>query len=344
VKEEADLRLKIDSLTRKVEALSVSQSVNSTNFPPREGCSLCGNQMHKAQNCHSLSSFTENSMEKVNAFHDFRKQSGGPFSETYNPGWQNHPNFSWRENQPLNQGGFPNQAHNQYPPGFRAPPQNQFSSSSRSTPQFVAQPRQQSSLEESLKAFMQSTQQAIQEIRSSTQMNTQAISKLENQVGQLVTHVGEREKGKFPNQPVPNPKEQCGINNSSSSTHDQEHVQSITTLRSNRQIDNQVKTPEFEKTNTTQSSQDDHRHDMEKDNPKPISIPLPIQDPSSSQPIAASPTVKNFVPKAPFPQRLARPNKGAQYGDILELFTAERRYLLTHTIRIFKVSNGASLG
>jgi len=115
VKEEADLRLKIDSLTRKVEALSVSQSVNSTNFPPREGCSLCGNQMHKAQNCHSLSSFTENSMEKVNAFHDFRKQSGGPFSETYNPGWQNHPNFSWRENQPLNQGGFPNQANNQYP-------------------------------------------------------------------------------------------------------------------------------------------------------------------------------------------------------------------------------------
>jgi hypothetical protein len=58
---------------------------------------LCGNQMHKAQNCPSLSSFTENSMEQVNAFHDFRKQSGGPFSETYNPRWQNHPNFSWRE-------------------------------------------------------------------------------------------------------------------------------------------------------------------------------------------------------------------------------------------------------
>jgi hypothetical protein len=97
VKEEANLRLKIDSFARKVVALSVSRSVNSTNFPPREGCSSCGNQMHKAQNCPSLSSFTENSMEQVNAFHDFRKQSGGPFSETYNPRWQNHPNFSWRE-------------------------------------------------------------------------------------------------------------------------------------------------------------------------------------------------------------------------------------------------------
>jgi len=157
-------------------------------------------------------------------------------------------------------------------------------------------------------------------MRSSTQMNTQAISKLENQVGQLATHVGEREKGKFPSQPVPNPKGQYGINNSSSSTHDQEHVQSITILRSGRQIDNQVKTPEFEKTDTSESSQDDHRHDKEKENLTPISIHVPVQDPSSSQPIAANRTVKNFVPKAPFPQRLARANKGAQYGDILEIF------------------------
>ena len=53
---------------------------------------------------------------------------------------------------------------------------------------------------------MQSTSQAIQEMKSSTHLNTQAISKLENQVGQLATQVGEREKGKFPSQPIPNPK------------------------------------------------------------------------------------------------------------------------------------------
>jgi hypothetical protein len=86
VKEEANLRLKINSLTRKVEALSVSRSVNSTNFSPSEGCSLCGNQMHKARNCPYLSSFTESSVEQVNAFHHFRKQFGGPFLETYNLG------------------------------------------------------------------------------------------------------------------------------------------------------------------------------------------------------------------------------------------------------------------
>ena len=61
-------------------------------------------------------------------------------------------------------------------------------------------------------------------------LNTQAISKLENQVGQLATQVGEREKGKFPSQPILNPKGQYAINGSSSSTNGQEHVQSINTL------------------------------------------------------------------------------------------------------------------
>ena len=94
----------------------------------------------------------------------------------------------------------------------------------QSTPQFVAPPRQQPSLEESLKTFMQLTSQAIQEMKSSTHLNIQAISKLENQVGQLATQVGEREKGKFSSQPIPNPKGQYAINGSSSSTYGQEHV------------------------------------------------------------------------------------------------------------------------
>ena len=65
-------------------------------------------------------------------------------------------------------------------------------------------------------------------------------------VGTLVTQVGEREKGKFPSQPIPNPKGQYAMNASSSSTHAHESVQFITTLRSGRQVDNQVKMPEVE--------------------------------------------------------------------------------------------------
>nr|XP_023870535.1 uncharacterized protein LOC111983105 [Quercus suber] len=161
---------------------------------------------------------------------------------------------------------------------------------------------------------MQSTSQAIQEIKSSTHLNTQAISKLENQVGQLATQVGEREKGKFPSQPIPNPKGQYAINGSSSSTHGQEHVQSITTLRSGKKVDNQVEMPKVEddenivlKEKGIHNSQDDHKEK------KGNSTSIPIQD-------LSSPLDKRFVPKAPFPQRLISPQKSAQFGDILEVF------------------------
>ena len=41
---------------------------------------------------------------------------------------------------------------------------------------------------------MQLTGQAVNDVKASTQQNTQAISKLEQQIGHLATVVGEREK------------------------------------------------------------------------------------------------------------------------------------------------------
>ena len=46
------------------------------------------------------------------------QQRNDPFSNTYNPRWQNHPNFSWREqgSKPLGSLEFRNQTpKSQYP-------------------------------------------------------------------------------------------------------------------------------------------------------------------------------------------------------------------------------------
>ena len=59
----------------------------------------------------------------------------------------------------------------------------------------------------------------------------QAMSKMERQIGQLANHLEEREKGKFPSQLVPNPKGQFVVGSSPFSTHGQEHMHAITTLR-----------------------------------------------------------------------------------------------------------------
>jgi hypothetical protein len=73
---------------------------------------------------------------------------------------------------------------------------------------------------------MKMTSQSINDMRNSTMVNTQAISKLEMQVGQLASHLGERDKGKLPSQPVNNPKA-CTIGNSST----QEHAHAIVMQR-----------------------------------------------------------------------------------------------------------------
>jgi hypothetical protein len=53
---------------------------------------------------------------------------------------------------------------------------------------------------------MQITCQSISEAKNATMVNTQAISKLEDQMGQMANHLGERERGKLPSQPVLDPK------------------------------------------------------------------------------------------------------------------------------------------
>jgi hypothetical protein len=72
----------------------LSMEINAVNTFVVDSCSVCASPMHQAQNCPSMTVFSK--MEQVNAFNDFRKQSSGPFSEAYNPGWHNHPNFSWK--------------------------------------------------------------------------------------------------------------------------------------------------------------------------------------------------------------------------------------------------------
>jgi hypothetical protein len=53
-----------------------------------------------------------------------------------------------------------------------------------------------------MREFMKMTGQSISDVRHSTMVNTQAISKLEMQMGQLANHLGERDKGKLPSQAV----------------------------------------------------------------------------------------------------------------------------------------------
>ena len=117
--------------------------------------------------------------------------------------------------------------------------------------------------------------------------------------------MGERERGKFPSQPVPNPKGQFGIGISLTPTHGQEHMQAITTLRSRKQVDNQVATLEEASDNARE----------EENQAKPI---------AKVEPDTVIPSIedqsKKYVPKALYPERLIARKKSSKYDDILEVF------------------------
>jgi hypothetical protein len=63
--------MKIDALTKKVDALAVGQSINAANMFNVDSCSICASPMHSTQNCPSAPVFFEYSIEQVNAFNDY---------------------------------------------------------------------------------------------------------------------------------------------------------------------------------------------------------------------------------------------------------------------------------
>ena len=134
---------------------------------------------------------------------------------------------------------------------------------------------------------MKMTGQSISDVRHSTMVNTQAISKLEMQMGQLANHLGERDKGKLPSQPVNNPKA-CSIGNSSN----QEHVQAIVTLRSGKRVNNQVMDPKANHAEEKEPKGEEGDNKKEGD-----------AEPSTVTPVVEEPPW-TFLPKSLYPEKI----------------------------------------
>jgi hypothetical protein len=127
---------KVDALSRKLDQISAAGFASTTAPhipPPQEACSFCSNPLHQAKDCSIIGQFFEVPHEQVNVA--FSGPVNDPYSHSYNPGWRNHPNFSWRAQAPGNSGssvGLHNQTHSllpnqSYNPNYW-PPQNQYQS------------------------------------------------------------------------------------------------------------------------------------------------------------------------------------------------------------------------
>ncbi|CAL9005404.1 unnamed protein product [Prunus brigantina] len=103
----------------------ISQVVEGPKVQSTATCSVCSMHGHHTDQCPQL--IANGGWESANAigYQGQTQPRYDPFSNTYNPGWRDHPNFKWREPQQTQQQG----GYRQPPPGFYqrpfAPPQPQ---------------------------------------------------------------------------------------------------------------------------------------------------------------------------------------------------------------------------
>ncbi|XP_022856211.1 uncharacterized protein LOC111377359 [Olea europaea var. sylvestris] len=167
----AATNVQIVALTKQVELLVKSQTKRAHAMTASPSCENCGAN-HLTENCTSIG-YPD---EQVN-FIQNGSRNFNPFAQTYNPGWRQHPNFRWSNNQ---QGNSSNNTQQEKKP----------------------------SLGEMFNQYIQKTDKVFQQIDTNFQNQQASIKKLETQIGQIAQQLAERSQGTLSSNTMVNPKEQ----------------------------------------------------------------------------------------------------------------------------------------
>src|SRR3954464_12786199 len=160
------------------------------------GCEICGGP-HFTVQCVA----TAQQVEEIN----FLKQNN-PYSNTYNPGWKNHPNFSWKDQS----GSAPKQG---IPPYQGQQSQQQY----RPPQQHYQQPQQQAprkaDWELAIEKMAAQSSQFQEETRINFRNTGASIKNLEVQMSQIAQQLANAQpQGALPSGTITNPREHQNVN------------------------------------------------------------------------------------------------------------------------------------
>ncbi|KAH7844708.1 hypothetical protein Vadar_030816 [Vaccinium darrowii] len=324
------LQAQVEKITQKLEELEVRQTRPVHEVSIEEVCVWCECKGHIATACPGFlaaKGASQNSQEEVNAVRNW-----DPYSNTYNPGWRDHPNFGWSDHRSTGGGQAqlpapppPQQFYQSQAP---RPPQGQVipynyqsqqgrggGPSTRGPPPGYAQtapPR----FEDSMNSLMQSQLTFQTDTR-------QQIGALTAQMTQLTAVISQmqQEKGRFPAQ-----GSQAGahyVGNPSGPNvqgQNQEEAKAVTILRSGKTIDKTIQPTLRQAPPPEPIIEPEVNFDT-------VGVPREevderVESPEVVVPAAADPTTPPppARPLAPFPQRLAVKTKQSINHKMLDLF------------------------
>ncbi|KAM1911995.1 hypothetical protein ACFX14_000100 [Malus domestica] len=268
-------------------------------------CGVCSIQGHVFEKCPQL--IENGGWESAHAigFQGQNQPRNDPYSNTYNPGWRDHPNFKWREpQQPQNQGGF-----RQQPPGFFTKPYTPNQNQPQSDPNASGTSLDNDALLKILTKLTHGQEKQTQAMQSTNIR----VDQLEKQIGQIAEFVRQfREQGKLPSSTIANPKGGFETANA-------------IMLRSGKEVGAGPTPPKS-------GPKEDETLKSEEETPSPLTAkvapPLPqaTMAPKPSNPSTLgkmSPSLVNsniIPPNVPFPSRFLQFKNEDEEKDVLETF------------------------
>ena len=178
-REDDSLKAQVELLTREIGALKAKDSKSMhavAQFEPQEVCFVCKGIDHLAQECPVYGEMRGMYEEQCNTLGMYKKPYT-PYSETYNPSWRNHPNFSWKnESQQSTQ-----------PPQPRA----------YTTPQYHTPTTHRNSLEDTVQAFIEAQSKTNHRFESLIAQVVEENKEMKSQFSKLTNVLSVQEPGKL---------------------------------------------------------------------------------------------------------------------------------------------------
>ena len=247
--------------------------------PP--ACDRCQGA-HPTSQCSMMNSMGELTIEQAQICQSFLLIKTSTYAQSYNPGWKNHPNFSWKNQNAVN----PMEQMKPTPP-----PEQKKSSLDQKLEQ----------LGDMQIIMLQSQNKFENETRTSLNNQAAQLKNLEVQMGQMATLFSERQQGNLPSTSEVNPRREG-----------KERCKAIT-LRSGKTLEKSAENHE-----DAENSVGGEKNSAE--NVEKAEKLLKNSAPSTPKKVEVKESSVEEKPIVPYPQRLRKNRVDNQFGKFMEIY------------------------